>query len=287
MPQNDHFSRSEAEKERHNRQIKERFQRYSQSERSSSRINNFMRLKPSFPIISNLFLALCLGVFALQVFSGVSLMSPSSEDLIRWGANLAPLTLNGDYWRLFSSMFLHIGLVHLFFNMAVLRAWCPMAESCFGRLNFILLYLFSGLAGGLTSALWNSSGHIRLVISAGASGALMGIGGAWLAVKLLQNLKRPAAGFEHIQVGNMLLIIGINLAFGFLVMGVDNAAHVGGLLMGFMLALLFLLLSRQSVALRAVQLVCVALLAALIFFGLPHSLSSDELRAIRSEMEAP
>ncbi|MFC5472696.1 rhomboid family intramembrane serine protease [Paraherbaspirillum soli] len=175
--------------------------------------------------------------------------------MIRWGANLAPLTLTGEGWRLATSMFLHIGIVHLLFNMAVLLAWGPSAERYFGKFAFAVLYLFSGIAGGLLSAVWHGYHQVSslqmtvgyqfvqttrpdLIVSAGASGALMGLAGAFLAAKVFGHTDKFGE-LERVSGKNVALVVGMNLAYGFANSGIDNAAHIGGLLAGFALGTAF------------------------------------------------
>ncbi len=166
-------------------------------------------------------------LFAFQVINGVDPTSPETRDMIAWGANVPPLTLTGEPWRLLTSMFLHIGLIHLAANCYMLMVLGGIVEREFGSARFTLIYLLSGLFGSLASALLATS----FKVSAGASGALMGITGACLAHSLVAYIRDKQGVAAGLMVP-LLQTIGINLAFGALVDGVDNAAHVGGLLAG-------------------------------------------------------
>ena len=150
------------------------------------------------------------------------------ESLLAYGANFGPLVVEGQYWRLLSSTFLHIGLMHLAFNSIGLLIYGLLLERAFGRLRFALIYLASGLAGATVSFVANPT-----AISAGASGAIFGLLGALGACFLTgRGLTNRASSRDFVGI---LVLVGINLAFGFIIPGIDNWAHVGGLVMGFSL----------------------------------------------------
>lgn len=231
-----------------------------------------------FPVVVALIAAANLMVFVLQLSKGVSATEPLMTDLISWGANLAPFTLLGEPWRLFTSMFLHIGLLHIALNMYMLIVLGPTVEREFGAVRFALLYLVSGLFGSIASAYWNAShtvdetvmvmgqaivtNQLPLVVAAGASGALMGICGALLGRILVSG----AGAREHAAVsmkGPLVQTIVINLVFGFLNKGIDNACHIGGLLAGLVLGIIFSKLSfprdavKQASAALAISAACI------------------------------
>lgn len=184
------------------------------------------------------------GLFVVQVASGLDPLHPSPAELVLWGANIATLSLEGQSWRLLTSMFLHVGLVHLAFNMYMLLSWGPFVERYFGKLNFIALYVVAGLSGSLLSAWWALRPPENVVVSAGASGALMGIAGACLAVRLLHHHGRQIPPLLGPNMQTIALIIGINIAYGFMQPGIDNACHIGGLLGGLIVGALFALMAR-------------------------------------------
>ena len=112
------------------------------------------------------------GVFAAMIAAGVDLMSPSIEHLLSWGANYAPMTTGGEWWRLLTSNYVHIGIIHIAFNMWVLWDAGRLVERLLGNVGFIIMYVLSGVLGSLTTVLWNPA-----VVSAGASGAVFGVYG--------------------------------------------------------------------------------------------------------------
>lgn len=149
----------------------------------------------------------------------------SQATLIKYGSLVLPLPKT-QLWRLFSSMFVHFGFAHLGFNMWALYVFGPPIENRYGKLRFTALYLVSGLLGGAASLAF----HQAPLVAAGASGAVFGILGAWIAFFVRH---RTAPGARD-QLRTLAFIVGINLAFGF-VSNVDNFAHLGGLVGGFAL----------------------------------------------------
>jgi len=151
-----------------------------------------------------------------------------SVQLVEWGSNAGRRTLNGEWWRLLTSMFLHGGPLHLLVNMVVLYQAGQLAERIFGSLRFTGLYLIAGLCGSLASVLWNPHGN-----SVGASGALFGIVGGLLAFIRRENSGVPPTVVKDMQ-GALLPFLLFNIGAGFLYPHTDNAAHLGGLLGGWL-----------------------------------------------------
>lgn len=178
------------------------------------------------------FTYLLMGAIVL-VWLGQQLAGGSEEDevLIKFGANYGPLILQGEVWRLFTSMFLHIGAQHLAFNLIGLIAFGFEMERLYGRARFIIVYLLAGLFGSLTSF----AVHGPMTYSAGASGAIFGIVGMQLAFFLFY--RRRLGEFGRRQRNTALVLIGVSLVLGFSgLMPADNFAHLGGFLAGFVLA---------------------------------------------------
>jgi membrane associated rhomboid family serine protease len=173
--------------------------------------------------ITVIIIALNAIVFLIMVFAGLGVVSFDSHDLLNWGANFRPKTIDGEWWRLLTSIFLHAGLMHLFANMVGLLLVAIFLEPLLGRLKYAVAYLICGLVASATSILWHPA-----TISIGASGAIMGLYGVLLA--LLTTNKIHAKAKRSILIITLPLV-AINLLLGFLG-GVDNAAHIGGLLCG-------------------------------------------------------
>ncbi len=165
------------------------------------------------------------------VFFVLSLQGMTEDGmfLLEHGAMFIPKVLeDGEYYRLFTSMFLHFGFEHLMNNMVtfVLIGWNLEIE--IGGIKFLLIYFLSGLGGNILSA-WYDIQTMDYSISAGASGAIFGIIGALLYVAM-----RNRGHIGDISGRRILVMIAISLYYGFSSSGVDNLAHVGGLVTGFL-----------------------------------------------------
>lgn len=165
-------------------------------------------------------------VFLISLALGASPIEPGSRTLLELGANFGPSTFGGEWWRLLSSAFVHIGILHLGLNMWALWLLGNIAERMFGNFTFLLLYLLSGIGGSLLSLLWHPE-----IISAGASGAIFGVAGGLVAFLYFGHILVPRAVVREL-LGSLIFIVGFNLFLGALWAGIDNAGHVGGLAIG-------------------------------------------------------
>lgn len=181
------------------------------------------------------------AIFALTVLYTGTVMSFDPRALVMLGANYEPFTVAGQWWRLLTSVFLHGGLLHLVFNMIVLANIGIFLEPVLGRWSYAIVYLLTGLLASLTSLMFNVG-----AVSVGASGAIFGLYGFFLAL-LTTKLFKPE--FRNAFLRNTLGFIAINVAIGFMIGPIDNAAHLGGLLSGFVLGYLWLPLVKR----RAIQ----------------------------------
>jgi rhomboid protease GluP len=170
-------------------------------------------------------------VFAVTVLLGGGLLQVDARVHVALGSNYGPFTLEGQWWRLLTAQFLHFGLIHIAFNAMALWQLGPLAERLFGRWHFLLLFLIAGVGGGFGTLIWHPQ-----VNSAGASGAIFGLIGGLLAFVSRRDLGVPLALMNNLR-RSFLSFGGFSLAAGFLLPGVDNAAHVGGLATGFLLGL--------------------------------------------------
>jgi membrane associated rhomboid family serine protease len=166
-----------------------------------------------------------IAVFVGMALSGGSILNPSREVLLRWGANWGPLSLGPQPWRMLTSNYVHIGIIHILFNVWCLWNLGRLAERVLGRLNYVVLYTFCGLAGSLASLWWHP-----LSVGAGASGAIFGLAGAAIAVFYLGHLPIAKEAISG-TMRSLLTFVGYNLFFG-LTPGIDNSAHIGGLMAG-------------------------------------------------------
>lgn len=168
------------------------------------------------------------GVFVAMLAGGVDFTSPSVEHLLSWGANYAPMTTGGDWWRLFTSNYVHIGIMHIAFNMYVLWDAGHVVERLLGNVGFLTVYVFSGVVGSLTSVLWNPA-----VVSAGASGAVFGVYGCLIGLLLVSRGAIPNKVVTRIGL-SALAFVACNALYALGAEGIDMAAHVGGLATGFL-----------------------------------------------------
>ncbi len=187
-----------------------------------------VRLPLHKPRVVYVFLALIGLVFVAELALGGS---QNHETLRRLGAQVNPLVAVGELWRLVAAMFLHIGLQHILFNGWALFSVGREVEAMYGSLWFTVIYLAAGLAGNIGYYWLGDS-----VLSAGASGAVFGLIGAEAAFFLTNRSLFGKLGSQ--RLGNLGVLIAINLVFGFTVPGINNIAHLGGLIMGFALGLL-------------------------------------------------
>lgn len=183
------------------------------------------------PWVTNLLLAIIwgLGTFVMTQSGGLfSLLSGfSGETLVRWGSQFAPLILVGQWWRLGTAMFLHVGLLHLALNSYALYGLGPSMEGLYGHGRFLIIYLGAGVIGSTTSFLAGT------VHAAGASGAIFGLMGAYLYYAWYV----PGAARRHLWSGIWPVLV-FNFLFGVTSGVVDNWAHLGGLVGGFVLSAL-------------------------------------------------
>ncbi|HOB45869.1 MAG TPA: rhomboid family intramembrane serine protease [Zoogloea sp.] len=173
------------------------------------------------------------GIFVLLAVVAMNPMQIPSDLLIRAGGNFAPLVQKGEEWRLFTALFLHGGLLHVGLNMLALHQAGQVVERLFGRVGFLVIYVAAGLLGNLASLWWKPG-----PVSVGASGAIFGVYGALLSYLLLQRGSVPVEIFREMRSGT-LGFIGYSLFAGFSIPGIDNAAHLGGLIGGMVLGAAF------------------------------------------------
>jgi membrane associated rhomboid family serine protease/Flp pilus assembly protein TadD len=180
---------------------------------------------------TTLLLGINCAVFVAMVATGVSALLPTTDQLLRWGADYGPYTLGGEYWRLITSSFLHIGIVHLAVNMWCLWRLGRMLEKLLGFFSTIGVYLLTGIGAGLLSLSWDP-----MRVSAGASGALFGIVGVLISMLYTAKLDIPSDRLHKLR--NYVTRLAIyNLLYG-LLGGIDNMAHLGGLVTGLIIGYL-------------------------------------------------
>jgi rhomboid protease GluP len=220
-------------------------------------------------------MALNVLVFAVMVAKGASAFSPTIDDVIPWGADYGPLTLGGQAWRIVTNMFVHFGAIHLLANMAALLSSGPIVERLFGPLPFVALYFAAGITGSLASTAIHP-----LVVSAGASGAIFGVYGALGALVLRQRGAIPGVVLSRLgRVAGSFIVY--NVIYGAAHAGIDNTAHLGGLIGGATAGVLLirpLIPGRPSNARRPVLIMAGACaLGVIAVLALPRPFALDAI----------
>jgi len=190
--------------------------------------DDMLRRARSVPVTTALVLINVL-VFLAMVASSAG--SSTGQLQINWGSNFGPYTTDGEWWRVLTSLFVHFGIIHLAFNMWVLAGCGPLVERLYGSIRYLFVYLVAGTAGTLLS-IWRHPS----VNSAGASGAIFGVYGALLAAMLASGGHVPGSVVRPLRNSAIVFCV-YALTAGLVSAGVDNAAHVGGLVSGFLVGL--------------------------------------------------
>src|SRR5699024_710904 len=172
------------------------------------------------PLVTYILIGINILMFMLLEVSGGS---TDTSTLLKFGANYnVAIISQNEWWRIIASMFLHIGFLHIAMNMIAIYYLGTIVERIYGAKRFLVIYFLSGIGGGLASFLFPGN------ISAGASGAIFGLFGALLFFGIIHRKI-----FFETMGSSVLLIIAINIIFGFSVPNIDMAAHIGGLVTGF------------------------------------------------------
>lgn len=221
----------------------------------ASRVVDTLRVAPATYVL----LAINIGVFLWMVLSGVDSSMPSSAALIHFGANNAALVLQGEWWRIVTAMFVHVGIIHLATNMWCLWNLGLLGEPLLGLFGILAVYLLTGAAGNLLSIAYNVAFQSYGEVGAGASGAVFGIAGILIVLLSNRRLAEPRNGHSGIPVEELhrlrrsvVWFAAINLCIGLAsifapllgLLGIhlpqihiDNMAHLGGVLSGLVLGL--------------------------------------------------
>ncbi|MCP8616862.1 rhomboid family intramembrane serine protease [Salirhabdus salicampi] len=228
---------------------------HQESERKKQELASLFQY--STPFFTYIILAINVIVFYL-VETSTEGGSTDTLNLIQWGAKFNPYIMEGEWWRIFSSMFLHIGFIHIMMNMLALFYLGTTVERMYGKTKFLIIYFLAGTVGGLASFAFNSS------VAAGASGALFGLFGALLFFGVTNKKV-----FFQTMGKELLFIIGLNVILGLSVPNIDNGAHMGGLVGGFIASAIVQLPKRKSLLMQfgALFLYC-GLVFGLIYSGI-------------------
>jgi len=190
-----------------------------------------------------LLLAINIAVFLWMTLHGVSLRDPTRDQLLQYGANSPSLVLEGQWYRLLTATFVHIGIIHIATNMWCLWNLGLLGEPLLGPYGMVTVYVLTGVAGNLVSVAWDvielPHEYLSQQVGAGASGAVFGIAG--ILIILLSNRKLPIPWSELKRLRTSVMrFAGINLVIGVSTIlpqlgsyvRIDNSAHLGGFLSG-------------------------------------------------------
>ena len=212
-----------------NRPLTEEEKAYLEEEKKRNSFWSFFIPRKGF-MATPILIDLNILVFIVMIASGVGIMSPSTLSLLKWGADFGPLTLTGDWWRAVTCNFIHIGAFHLLMNMYAFMYVGLLLEDLIGSRRMFMSYLLTGLCSAVFSLYMHSE-----TISAGASGAIFGLYGIFLAFLFFHRIAKEQ---RKALLTSILIFVGYNLVYG-MKAGIDNAAHIGGLLSGFLLGIIY------------------------------------------------
>src|SRR5688572_1956122 len=250
-------------------------QTVSEEAKQAEEINKVMKLSGSNLYATYAIIGINVIVFILMAINGAGIFTPNALVHIDWGSNYSPLTLSGDWWRLFTCIFIHFGIIHLVMNSYALYMAGVYLEPMLGKTKYIIAYLATGIFASLASLWWHSNG----VNSAGASGAIFGLYGIFLAL-LFTNLIPKQMRSSLLQSIGVFVVF--NLIYG-TKSGIDNAAHIGGLLSGLIIGFIFyLLLKKEDKGVKSnlapLAIIAVAALSVWFYLSSPGNKIGQERR---------
>jgi len=204
----------------------------------SQEIEKVMKFSGSNLYATYTLIALNIIVFIVMAIDGAGIFKPDGFTQIKWGSNYTPLTLDGEWWRIITCMFIHFGIIHLVMNMYGLYMAGVYLEPMLGKVKYTVAYLATGIIASIVSLWWHKDG----VNSAGASGAIFGMYGLFLGL-LFTNLIPKKMRIALLQTIGILVVF--NIIYG--MQGtIDNAAHIGGLISGIITGLFYYLFLKPD-----------------------------------------
>lgn len=253
-----------------------------QEAKEAAEIDAAMNLSKSNLYVTYAIIAVNVLVFVLMAINGAGIFDPNGLVHISWGSNYGILTKSGEWWRLLTCVFIHFGIIHLAMNMYCLYSIGIYLEPMLGKIRFITAYLCTGVLASLTSLWW----HTEAKNSAGASGAVFGMYGLFLALLTTSLIPKKV---RTALLQNIGIFVVYNLVYG-LQSGVDNAAHVGGLISGFGIGYLFAMAikkEKQQLKLNwVIPVVLVGTIGGSFLYLQQHKITGTERIAVQNELSA-
>jgi rhomboid protease GluP len=249
--------------------------------KQAEEVDKAMNLSTGNLYVTYAIIAINVIVFILMAMDGAGLFEPDGRIHAKWGSNYSPLTLSGDSWRLVTNIFIHFGLIHILMNLYALYSISVYLEPMIGKLKFITAYLAAGILASLTSLWWHSEG----ANSAGASGAIFGMYGLFIALLLTKLI--PDVIRKGLLPGIAVFVV-YNLAYG-MKGGIDNAAHIGGLVSGFVIGFIYSVVLKQEKnekkANWALPAVAICTIAAAVLYLQNNQATAAERNAAMTEIK--
>ena len=254
-------------------------QTVTEEAKQAEEINKVMKLSGSNLYATYAIIGINVIVFILMVIDGAEIFSVTNGLVhIKWGSNVTALTLSGDWWRLITSMFIHFGIIHLAMNMYALYTAGVYLESMLGKAKYIAAYFCTGIIAGIVSLWWHKEG----LNGAGASGAIFGLYGVFLALLFTNLIPKQVRSALLQSIG---IFVVFNIVYG-MRSGIDNAAHIGGLLSGMLIGFIFYLeLSGKLNIMRSLATVLIIILTIVGTWYFLTNYKSDSVRVDQLQKE--
>jgi rhomboid protease GluP len=240
-----------------------------QEAKDAAEIDAVMNLSKGSKAVTYSVIGINVLVFLLMIINRVSIFEPTVGDIVKWGGNFKPYTTGGEWWRLITAMFVHIGIIHIGFNMYALIYVGRYLEPMLGKWRYAVAYLCTGVFASIASIWWSKD-----IVSAGASGAIFGLYGVFFA---LLTTKLIPAKMRSSLLSSIGIFIGYNLLYGAGKQGIDNAAHVGGLLSGFVIGYVYVLSYRLPKFRPVISSALVAAVTIVLTVAYLQQSDSDDL----------
>lgn len=209
-----------------------------QEQKEAEEVSRAMNLSGSNLYATYTITGINILVFILMAFDGAGIFDANVLVHIKWGSNFSPLTLSGDWWRLLTNIFIHFGIIHLLMNMYCLYTIGVYLEPMLGKYRYVTAYVSAGVLASIASLWW----HSGTVNSAGASGAIFGLYGLFLAMLTTDLIPKKVKDQLLKSIG---IFVVYNLIYG-VKSGIDNAAHIGGLISGIFIGCLYVISIRKQ-----------------------------------------
>ena len=247
-------------------------QTVTEETKQAEEIDKVMKLSRSNLYVTYGIIAINVVVFILMVIDGAEIFTVT-DGLVhtKWGSNVTALTLSGDWWRLITSTFIHFGIIHLAMNMYALYTAGVYLEPMLGKTKYIAAYFCTGIIAGIVSLWWHKEG----INGAGASGAIFGLYGVFLALLFTNLIPKQVRSALLQSIG---IFVVFNIVYG-MRSGIDNAAHIGGLLSGMLIGFIFYLELSGKINIR--KSMAAVLITILTVAGTWYFLTNYKSDAVR------